>query len=301
MHRSLWSRHEWRFAALQVAFRQHRVAAYPKCQVVNPIKSNFIHINPLAEMLTSVLLSVSAFGVSGAYFFQVLVQVKMSVKSQSVAMARVTAAPSIEAPRPWLYRSLIKRPLDMTLVLLTCPVVLPLVVLFALIVMLDGRNPFYSQQRIGRDGRIFRMWKLRSMVPDADQRLEEHLAQNPQARQEWDDTQKLRDDPRVTGFGRVLRACSMDELPQLWNVVTGDMSLVGPRPMMPDQQGMYSGQGYYRLRPGITGFWQTSGRNKTTFAARAWYDDRYERSLSFASDAAILLRTVSVVLGRTGC
>ncbi|WEF25656.1 sugar transferase [Paracoccus sp. S3-43] len=225
----------------------------------------------------------------------------MSVKSPSVALAHVAAVPSVETSRPWLYRSLIKRPLDLMLVLLTSPVVVPLVLLLALIVMLDGRNPFYSQQRVGRDGRMFRMWKLRSMVPDADQRLEEHLDRDPQARQEWNTTQKLRNDPRVTAFGRILRASSLDELPQLWNVASGDMSLVGPRPMMPDQQVLYSGQGYYRLRPGITGFWQTAGRNKTTFAARAWYDDRYERSLSFASDAAILLRTVSVVLGRTGC
>ena len=225
----------------------------------------------------------------------------MSIKSQSVALTRVAASPSLGEARPWLYRSLVKRPLDMLLVLLTSPVVLPLVLLLALMVMADGKNPFYAQKRIGRDGRIFRMWKLRSMVHDADQRLEAHLANNPQARQEWDATQKLRDDPRVTKFGRLLRASSLDELPQLWNVLSGDMSLVGPRPMMPEQQSMYDGDGYYRLRPGITGFWQTSARNRTTFAARAWYDDRYERSLSFGSDLAILLRTVSVVLGRTGC
>ncbi|GGF64904.1 sugar transferase [Paracoccus acridae] len=225
----------------------------------------------------------------------------MSVKSRSVVLANVAAVPSIEASSTWLYRSLVKRPLDVILVVLASPVVLPLVVLLALIVLLDGRNPFYSQQRVGREGRIFRMWKLRSMVHDADQRLDAYLAQNPEARQEWESTQKLRDDPRVTRFGRMLRASSLDELPQLWNVLTGDMSLVGPRPMMPDQQAMYPGDGYYKLRPGITGFWQTAGRNKTTFAARAWYDDRYERSLSFAGDVAILVRTVSVVLGRTGC
>lgn len=225
----------------------------------------------------------------------------MSVKSRSVVLANVAAVPSIEASSTWLYRSLVKRPLDVILVVLASPVVLPLVVLLALIVLLDGRNPFYSQQRVGREGRTFRMWKLRSMVHDADQRLDAYLAQNPEARQEWESTQKLRDDPRVTRFGRMLRASSLDELPQLWNVLTGDMSLVGPRPMMPDQQAMYPGDGYYRLRPGITGFWQTAGRNKTTFAARAWYDDRYERSLSFAGDVAILVRTVAVVLGRTGC
>ena len=225
----------------------------------------------------------------------------MSAKSQSVVLASVAAVPPVETSRPWLYRNLVKRPLDVALVVLASPVVLPLILLLAFVILLDGRNPFYSQRRIGREGRIFRMWKLRSMVHDADQRLEAYLAQNPEARQEWDSTQKLRDDPRVTWFGRMLRASSLDELPQLWNVLAGDMSLVGPRPMMPDQQTMYPGDGYYRLRPGITGFWQTAGRNKTTFAARAWYDDRYERSLSFAGDVAILVRTVAVVLGRTGC
>lgn len=225
----------------------------------------------------------------------------MSVKSETVVMAGVAAAPSHEFSRPWLYRSAIKRPLDLLIVLLTSPVVLPLVLLLALMVMADGRNPFYTQKRIGRDGRTFGIWKLRTMVPDADKRLQEYLDQNPEARQEWDETQKLRHDPRVTPVGRLLRASSMDELPQLWNVATGEMSLVGPRPMMPDQQILYSGDGYYRLRPGITGYWQTSGRNRTTFAARAWYDDRYEDSLSFMGDVTILLRTVSVVLGRTGC
>lgn len=187
------------------------------------------------------------------------------------------------------------------MVVLSSPVVLPLVLLLAIAVMMDGKNPFYSQKRIGRDGRIFRIWKLRSMVHDADERLQTYLAANPEARQEWETTQKLRHDPRVTTVGRALRASSMDELPQLFNVLKGDMSLVGPRPMMPDQQPLYSGDGYYRLRPGITGFWQTAGRNRTTFAARAWYDNRYERSLSFTSDLVILLRTVRVVLGRTGC
>lgn len=230
----------------------------------------------------------------------------MSVKIQSVAMARVGVAPlrsgALRAgERPWLYRNFFKRPLDVLMVVLSSPVVLPLVLLLALAVMMDGRNPFYTQKRIGRDGRMFRIWKLRSMVHDADERLQAYLAGNPQARQEWETTQKLRHDPRVTPVGRALRASSLDELPQLFNVLKGDMSLVGPRPMMPDQQPLYSGDGYYRLRPGITGFWQTAGRNRTTFAARAWYDNRYERSLSFTSDLVILLRTVRVVLGRTGC
>ncbi|MDP5306005.1 sugar transferase [Paracoccus spongiarum] len=207
----------------------------------------------------------------------------------------------VEDQRPWFYRKALKRPLDILLVVLGSPFMLPLVLLLAVLIMREGGNPFYSQERIGREGKRYRMWKLRSMVVDADQRLSAYLDQNPAARKEWDETQKLRDDPRVTVLGRMLRRSSLDELPQLWNVLKGDMSLVGPRPMLPEQQEMYSGSGYYRLRPGITGFWQTAGRNATSFAARAWYDDRYERDLSLASDAAILVRTFGVVFRATGC
>lgn len=199
------------------------------------------------------------------------------------------------------YRRLVKRPLELGLVLLASPVIIPLIVIFALLVMLDGGNPFYAQLRVGRAGHPYRMWKLRSMVTNADDGLHAHLAANPEARAEWDVTQKLRHDPRVTRVGRFLRACSMDELPQLWNVVRGEMSLIGPRPMLPEQQSLYIGSAYYRLRPGLTGLWQVSGRNNTSFADRAGYDEQYDRQLSLRSDLSILLSTVSVVLRRTGC
>lgn len=218
-----------------------------------------------------------------------------------VAVVPVSGVQGVSSTKPWVYRKLAKRPLDVLLVVMSLPLVLPLVFLLAFIVLREGGNPFYSQTRIGRDGKYYRMWKLRSMVVDADQRLSAYLEQNPAARREWDETQKLRDDPRVTRFGRLLRRSSLDELPQLWNVLKGDMSLVGPRPMLPEQKDLYSGKGYYDLRPGITGFWQTSGRNATSFAARAWYDDRYERDLSLTSDIAILVRTFGVVLRATGC
>lgn len=198
------------------------------------------------------------------------------------------------------YRRIFKRALDLTAVVLAAPVVVPVVAGLALAVARDGSSPFYSQQRIGRHGRSFRMWKLRSMVPDADARLETYLDANPLARLEWETTQKLQKDPRITVFGRLLRKTSLDELPQLWNVLTGEMSLVGPRPMMPCQQGLYPGTAYFRMRPGITGFWQTSGRNRTTFEARAQYDDAYERDLTFAADVKILARTVGVVVKGTG-
>lgn len=203
--------------------------------------------------------------------------------------------------RRGLYRNLFKRALDVAVILAAVPVVVPLIAALAVGVAREGGRPFYSQLRIGQNGKCFRMWKLRSMVSDADQRMESYLAANPAARAEWDRTQKLRLDPRITRFGHVLRRSSLDELPQLWNVFRGDMSLVGPRPMMLNQQSIYPGQGYYALRPGVTGYWQTAGRNRTTFEARAEYDDIYERELSLDTDLRILLRTIGVVVKGTGC
>ena len=202
--------------------------------------------------------------------------------------------------RPGFYRNGIKRALDILLVVLSLPVVLPIVGLLALMVMRDGHAPFYTQARIGMGGRIFRFWKLRSMIFDADARLAEHLDAHPEARAEWDHAQKLKDDPRITRFGNFLRKSSLDELPQLWNVLRGDMSLVGPRPMMVGQQVLYPGTAYYALRPGITGTWQISDRNKTSFAARADFDAAYEETLSFARDVHILAATVGVVVRGTG-
>ena len=199
-----------------------------------------------------------------------------------------------------IYRHGLKRALDLALVLLAMPFVAPLIALLALVVMRDGGNPFYFQDRVGKGGRSFRMWKLRSMVVDADERMIAHLAADPEARREWDETQKLKNDPRITRFGPFLRKSSLDELPQLINVLTGDMSLVGPRPMMVSQKALYPSTAYYELRPGITGYWQTAGRNRTSFAARARFDAAYERELSFATDVEILIRTVGVVVKGTG-
>ncbi|QYK42468.1 MAG: sugar transferase [Paracoccaceae bacterium] len=213
-------------------------------------------------------------------------------------LARPAARPD-RAPGP--YRRFFKRTLDIALVVAAAPFVVPMVAGLALSVRRDGGPAFYAQERVGLGGRSFRMWKLRSMVADADARLEAHLAGNPPARDEWNLTQKLRQDPRVTPFGRFLRRSSLDELPQLWNVLRGDMSLVGPRPMMTSQRDLYHGASYYRLRPGITGHWQTAGRNATSFAARAEFDRVYEENLSLATDLRILGRTVGVVLKGTGC
>ncbi|SLN17891.1 putative sugar transferase EpsL [Roseivivax jejudonensis] len=199
------------------------------------------------------------------------------------------------------YRDGFKRVLDIAIVLLAAiPVLLALAPILAAIAV-DGGSPFYRQRRIGRNGRIFGMWKLRSMVPDAESRLEAHLEADPAARMEWTVSQKLRNDPRITPIGRIIRKTSIDELPQLWNVLVGDMSLVGPRPMMVNQRDLYPGTAYYALRPGITGYWQTATRNESSFAERASYDHAYLRDLSFRTDLRILGRTVGVVLHGTGC
>lgn len=202
--------------------------------------------------------------------------------------------------KPGIYRNGIKRALDIAVVLASSIVVVPVTVVLALLVALDGRFPFYWNERVGRGGQNFSMLKLRTMVPNADQQLERHLAENPAARAEWEATQKLKRDPRITLVGRYLRKLSLDELPQMWNVLIGDMSIVGPRPMMPAQRELYPGTAYYSLRPGITGPWQVSERNECSFAQRADFDRQYDLLLSFPTDVRLVLATVRVVLKGTG-
>lgn len=203
--------------------------------------------------------------------------------------------------RATAYAVIGKRLLDIALVVMSLPVVLPVVAVLAFFVALSGGNPIYVQDRVGRGGQTFRMFKLRTMVRDADDRLTEYLATNPMARAEWNLRQKLTHDPRITGFGAFLRRSSLDELPQLFNVLRGDMSLVGPRPMMVTQRNQYPGTAYYRLRPGLTGPWQIGARHLTTFADRSIFDDQYENRQGLVYDLSILLRTVRVVATGTGC
>ena len=219
---------------------------------------------------------------------------------EQVQSVRVAGLTTHSGARHGIYRRAFKRGFDVLAVLATSFITLPLVLLMAAGVARDGHSPFYAQKRVGRGGRVFTMWKLRSMVPGADAKLEAHLAADPAARAEWDHSQKLKKDPRITRIGRIMRKCSADELPQLWNVLKGDMSLVGPRPMLPEQAPLYPGQAYYALRPGITGIWQVSARNESSFADRARFDATYDRKLSLATDLGLLLATVRVVLRGTG-
>ncbi|HLJ49452.1 MAG TPA: undecaprenyl-phosphate galactose phosphotransferase WbaP [Bryobacteraceae bacterium] len=193
----------------------------------------------------------------------------------------------------------VKRVFDVLVGTVCALVAIPLCVLIAIAIMLDSRGPvFYRQRRIGFRGQEFYTWKFRSMVRNADAVLEKHLDQNPGLRAEWERDQKLRNDPRVTVVGRFLRKSSLDELPQLWNVVRGEMSLVGPRPIVQNEVPRY-GQGfetYKRVKGGVTGLWQVSGRSDTSYKERVDLDLFYVRNWSVWLDCCILFRTIAVVL-----
>ena len=193
-----------------------------------------------------------------------------------------------------------KRIFDLAAVVVALPVVFPFMMLLSIMIASDGHSPFFRQERVGKDGRRFTMWKFRTMVPDAEVLLERHLDADDAARSEWDTKQKLSVDPRVTRIGMLLRRTSLDELPQIFNVLRGEMSLIGPRPMMPCQQALYPGRSYYNLRPGMTGSWQVSERHTSDFAERASYDDRYDEELTLLNDIRILVETAAVVLRGTG-
>jgi undecaprenyl-phosphate galactose phosphotransferase len=197
-----------------------------------------------------------------------------------------------------------KRLFDVIASLFGLVLLLPVFVTLAILIkMNDGGPVFYAHRRVGRRGRTFRCWKFRTMQEDADHALAAFLEQNPEAAAEWRETQKLRFDPRITTVGRFLRFTSLDELPQLFNVVLGEMSLVGPRPVTKSElNDRYAkDRRYYLLvRPGVTGLWQVSGRNKLSYSRRVQLDEQYLREWSFWQDISILLRTFDVVFRRDG-
>jgi lipopolysaccharide/colanic/teichoic acid biosynthesis glycosyltransferase len=215
-------------------------------------------------------------------------------------IADLVGTPVQTAYRPGIYRNIGKRIFETVLVILALPVVAPLTLLLALPMLLRGENPFYRQRRLGMGGRTFVMWKLRSMVSDADDHLARYLRENPEAREEWARHQKLRKDPRITPYGRFLRKLSLDEIPQLWNVLKGDMALIGPRPMMPHQRALYHGLAYYAMRPGVSGYWQVSDRNDAEFVSRVYFDEKYDREVSLATDVSLIVRTLRVIVNGTG-
>lgn len=175
----------------------------------------------------------------------------------------------------------------------------PFLLLIAIVIAVSSRGPvFIVQERIGRDGKPFGCLKFRTMVVDADQRLDQLLAECPKARQQWHETRKLNPDPRITRVGKFLRKTSLDELPQFFNVLRGDMSVVGPRPIVADEIERYADRfRYYKaVKPGISGLWQVSGRSDTSYASRVEMDVRYVLGMSLKLDLSIIAKTVGVVM-----
>ncbi|MEL6197962.1 MAG: sugar transferase [Pseudomonadota bacterium] len=186
-----------------------------------------------------------------------------------------------------------------TMLVLAAPVIL---ILMAVVAM-DGGPAIFAQPRVGRGGRVFPCYKLRTMVPNAAERLATILASDPKARAEWERDHKLAVDPRITPIGHFLRRTSLDELPQLWNVVTGEMSLVGPRPVTRVEMHRYASDAsiYKSVRPGLTGLWQLQGRGRdVTYDERVAMDVLYAHTISLAEDIRIMLGTAAVVVRRTG-
>ena len=191
---------------------------------------------------------------------------------------------------------------DILLAVLLLPILLPVIAVLYVLVRLDGGPGFYGHERVCRDERRFRCWKLRTMVPNSREVLERHLAENPEAAAEWARDFKLTDDPRITRVGAFLRRTSLDELPQLWNVLRGEMSFVGPRPVTADELPKYQGYEwcYLSVKPGITGIWQVSGRNDVDYETRVRMDVAYRTNRSFLGDVGIIVRTAGAVINSTG-
>lgn len=198
--------------------------------------------------------------------------------------------------------SVLKRAFDIMGVLVIAMLfALPMIVIALSIRLTCPGKVVFGHKRVGRRGRVFRCYKFRSMVPNAEDLLRELLARDPAAREEWASTYKLKNDPRVTRIGHFIRKTSLDELPQLWNVLRGDMSLVGPRPVVRRELEQYYGAGrrhYISVRPGLTGLWQVSGRNDIGYERRVELDIRYVEDWSLWGDLVIVLSTVTAVFGR---
>jgi Undecaprenyl-phosphate galactose phosphotransferase WbaP len=196
----------------------------------------------------------------------------------------------------------LKRAFDLGVSLVMLLILLPVFVVLACAVRLDGGPCLFRHKRLGKGGRIFMCYKFRTMRQDSNDLLEAVLRQDPVARLEWEATQKLRNDPRVTPIGRFLRQTSLDELPQLLNVLFNDMSLVGPRPITPQECARYGSslRYYYSVQPGITGLWQVSGRSTTSYERRVELDTEYVSSWSLRADLRILYLTIPAVLLRRG-
>lgn len=196
-----------------------------------------------------------------------------------------------------------KRGFDIVAALAALAVLSPLLLMLALLVKLsDNGSVLYGHRRVGRNGNDFLCLKFRTMAENGDEILMAHLSRNPDAREEWLATRKLQCDPRVTRVGLVLRKLSLDELPQLINILRGDMSFVGPRPVVEDELQLYGNavECYLKSRPGLTGLWQISGRNNVSYGTRVEFDRHYVENWSFTQDIVIIAKTFPAVLSSRG-
>jgi Undecaprenyl-phosphate galactose phosphotransferase WbaP len=197
----------------------------------------------------------------------------------------------------------IARVFDLSLILFAAPYIVLAFLIITILIKLDSPGPvFYRQLRIGRFGNRFLIYKFRTMVQNADQVLQNYLDNSPELKAQWLANHKLKQDPRVTRLGATLRKLSLDELPQIWNIIIGDMSLIGPRPIVDAEIEKYGKcfDLYIKVRPGLTGLWQVSGRNDTSYEHRVELDEYYVRNRSLKLDLQILWKTVFVVLRRYG-
>ncbi len=201
-----------------------------------------------------------------------------------------------------LYQAGGKRMLDLAICCALLPLVVPVIFALWCGAVIMGRSGFFGHVRVGRNGKAFRCWKIRTMVADADSALATVLQARPDKALEWSRSRKLENDPRIFPFGRFLRWTSLDELPQIWNVITGDMSLVGPRPVTRVELRYYGDalQDYYRVRPGITGLWQVKARQNACYVQRVALDRRYSNTVSLGRDLGILAQTVPLLFRPTG-
>ncbi|MEM7650461.1 MAG: sugar transferase [Pseudomonadota bacterium] len=205
-------------------------------------------------------------------------------------------------PHENLWARIFKRGTDILSATALVPVLGLVIIGVSALIKRDGGCIFYSQKRIGRNGEAFQCLKFRTMVPNAEQALEDYLSQNPDCRDDWNTYKKLKNDPRITLVGKFLRKFSLDELPQIINVLKGEMSLVGPRPILENERHFFaeSYQDYLSVKPGITGLWQVSGRNEKTFVERVELDSEYVRNWTMLSDVSIIFKTFAVVFSGRG-
>ncbi len=223
--------------------------------------------------------------------------------SYEIASGPISASGGVSRrPRSGIYAAFGKRVCDLVFAFALLPILIPVIAVLWGLTRLDGGPGFFGHKRVGKDRRQFSCWKIRTMVPDAEAKLKQYLSDNPDAKAQWQRDFKLDNDPRITRLGNFLRKTSLDELPQIWNVIRGEMSFVGPRPVVQDELLRYgeSEKFYLSVRPGITGLWQVSGRNDISYADRVRMDRIYASRYSMLQDTKIIAKTATVVLFPTG-